>query len=193
MNLIKFVLSVILTILAAFFMIASSGGIDLFVFLIFFIISLPFYFLYKSKNRKQKIITGIISLILIFVILYFTTGTVNVFGMSTSLITYQYSKTVFDWENLLLILYFVSLFVNVFIVFNQFVTEQNDKKIDILTNIVFILNIIIYLNVFFNPKLPDFENYINTYHNINYVSQFYGIFTIIFIILILYNKINSQD
>ena len=114
-------------------------------------------------------------------------------GNAEESINYSYSKVSFSFNILFIFLYFISLFLNLFITCNNFIKDESNNKIDILSSIIFLLNIIIYLNAYFNSKFPEITNYSMIYHDTDYVSQFYGLFAIMFICIILYNKINSQD
>ena len=200
MKIFKFILSVILTILSCFFLIEyNKDGTMVFSFLIILLMSIPFYLLYKDK-RKNKIYTIIVSTIVLFLMVYILSNTIDIvssygvyLGNAEDSINYSYTKVSFSFEILFMFLYFISLFLNLFITCNNFIKDKSNNKIDILSSIIFLLNIIIYLNAYFNSKLPEVTNYSMIYHNADYVSQFYGLFAIMFICIILYNKINSQD
>ena len=199
MKIFKFILSIILTILSCFFIIKCNDGNSIFTLLILLLMSIPFYLLYKDK-RKNKIYTIIVSLIVLFLTSYILSNTINItssswyyLGTTEESINYSYTKVSFSFEILFVFLYFISLFLNLFITCNNFIKDKSNNKIDILSSIIFLLNIIIYLNAYFNSKLPEITNYSMIYHNADYVSQFYGLFAIMFICIILYNKINSQD
>ena len=201
MKIFRFILSIILTILSCFFIIKCSNGTVIFTLLIFLLMSIPFYLLYKDK-RKNKVYTIIVSIIILFLTVYIISSAVDItlstwylLGIDTTeeSINYSYTKVSFSFEILFVFLYFISLFLNLFITCNNFIKDKSNNKIDILSSIIFLLNIIIYLNAYFNSKLPEITNYSMIYHNADYVSQFYGLFAIMFICIILYNKINSQD
>ena len=201
MKIFRFILSIILTILSCFFIIKCSNGTVIFTLLIFLLMSIPFYLLYKDK-RKNKVYTIIVSIIILFLTVYIissavdiTSSTLYLLGIDTTeeTINYSYTKVSFSFNILFTFLYFISLFLNLFITFDNFIEDKNNNKIDILFSIIFLLNIIIYLNAYFNPKLPEIINYSMIYNNVDYVSQFYGLFAVLFICIILYNKINSQD
>ena len=201
MKIFRFILSIILTILSCFFIIKCSNGTVIFTLLIFLLMSIPFYLLYKDK-RKNKLYTIIVSTIILLLTSYILSNTINItsstcyhLGIDTTeeMINYSYTKITFSFNILFTFLYFISLFLNLFITFDNFIEEKSNNKIDILSSIIFLLNIIIYLNAYFNSKLPEITNYSMIYHNTDYVSQFYGLFAIMFICIILYNKINSQD
>ena len=199
MKIFKFILSIILTILSCFFIIKCNDGNSIFTLLFLLLMSIPFYLLYKDK-RKNKIYTIIVSLIVLFLTIYILSNTINItssswyyLGNSEESINYSYTKVSFSFEILFIFLYFISLFLNLFITCNNFIKDKSNNKIDILSSIIFLLNIIIYLNAYFNSKLPEITNYSMIYHNTDYVSQFYGLFAFMFICIILYNKINSQD
>ena len=199
MKIFKFILSIILTILSCFFVIKCNDGNSIFTLLILLLMSIPFYLLYKDK-RKNKIYTIIVSTIVLFLMVYILSNTIDIvssygvyLGNAEDSINYSYTKVSFSFEILFMFLYFISLFLNLFITCNNFIKDKSNNKIDILSSIIFLLNIIIYLNAYFNSKLPEIINYSMIYHNADYVSQFYGLFAIMFICIILYNKINSQD
>lgn len=199
MKIFKFILSIILTILSCFFVIKCNDGSSIFTLLILLLMSIPFYLLYKDK-RKNKIYTIIVSTIVLFLMVYILSNTIDIvssygvyLGNAEDSINYSYTKVSFSFEILFMFLYFISLFLNLFITCNNFIKDKSNNKIDILSSIIFLLNIIIYLNAYFNSKLPEITNYSMIYHNTDYVSQFYGLFAIMFICIILYNKINSQD
>ena len=200
MKIFKFILSIILTILSCFFLIEyNKDGTMAFSLLIILLMSIPFYLLYKDK-RKNKIYTIIVSTIVLFLTVYIISSSVDIvsstwyyLGNHEDSINYSYTKVSFSFEILFMFLYFISLFLNLFITCNNFIKDKSNNKIDILSSIIFLLNIIIYLNAYFNSKLPEITNYSMIYHNADYVSQFYGLFAIMFICIILYNKINSQD
>ena len=201
MKIFRFILSIILTILSCFFIIKCNNGTVIFTLLFFLLMSIPFYLLYKDK-RKNKLYTIIVSTIILLLTSYILSNTINItsstcyhLGIDTTeeMINYSYTKITFSFNILFTFLYFISLFLNLFITFDNFIEEKSNNKIDILSSIIFLLNIIIYLNAYFNPKLPEITNYSMIYHNADYVSQFYGLFAIMFICIILYNKINSQD
>lgn len=201
MKIFRFILSIILTILSCFFIIKCSNGTVIFTLLIFLLMSIPFYLLYKDK-RKNKLYTIIVSTIILLLTSYILSNTINItssicyhLGIDTTeeMINYSYTKITFSFNILFTFLYFISLFLNLFITFDNFIEEKSNNKIDILSSIIFLLNIIIYLNAYFNSKLPEITNYSMIYNNADYVSQFYGLFAIMFICIILYNKINSQD
>lgn len=199
MKIFKFILSIILTILSCFFVIKCNDDSSIFTLLILLLMSIPFYLLYKDK-RKNKIYTIIVSTIVLFLMVYILSNTIDIvssygvyLGNAEDSINYSYTKVSFSFEILFMFLYFISLFLNLFITCNNFIKDKSNNKIDILSSIIFLLNIIIYLNAYFNSKLPEITNYSMIYHNTDYVSQFYGLFAIMFICIILYNKINSQD
>ena len=201
MKIFRFILSIILTILSCFFIIKCNNGTVIFTLLIFLLMSIPFYLLYKDK-RKNKVYTIIVSIIILFLTVYIISSAVDItsstwylLGIDTTeeTINYSYTKVSFSFNILFTFLYFISLFLNLFITFDNFIEDKNNNKIDILFSIIFLLNIIIYLNAYFNPKLPEITNYSMIYNNADYVSQFYGLFAIMFICIILCNKINSQD
>ena len=201
MKIFRFILSIILTILSCFFIIKCSNGTVIFTLLIFLLMSIPFYLLYKDK-RKNKVYTIIVSIIILLLTVYIISSAVDItsstwylLGIDTTeeTINYSYTKVSFSFNILFTFLYFISLFLNLFITFDNFIEDKNNNKIDILFSIIFLLNIIIYLNAYFNPKLPEITNYSMIYNNADYVSQFYGLFAIMFICIILCNKINSQD
>ena len=199
MKIFKFILSIILTILSCFFIIKCNDGNSIFTLLILLLMSIPFYLLYKDK-RKNKIYTIIVSTIVLFLMVYILSNTIDIvssygvyLGNAEDSINYSYTKVSFSFEILFMFLYFISLFLNLFITCNNFIKDKSNNKIDILSSIIFLLNIIIYLNAYFNSKLPEITNYSMIYHNTDYVSQFYGLFAFMFICIILYNKINSQD
>ena len=199
MKIFKFILSIILTILSCFFIIKCNDGNSIFTLLILLLMSVPFYLLYKDK-RKNKIYTIIVSLIVLFLTIYILSNTIDIvssygvyLGNAEDSINYSYTKLSFSFNILFIFLYFISLFLNLFITCNNFIKDKSNNKIDILSSIIFLLNIIIYLNAYFNSKLPEITNYSMIYHNTDYVSQFYGLFAFMFICIILYNKINSQD
>ena len=199
MKIFKFILSIILTILSCFFVIKCNDGNSIFTLLILLLMSIPFYLLYKDK-RKNKIYTIIVSTIVLFLMVYILSNTIDIvssygvyLGNAEDSINYSYTKVSFSFEILFMFLYFISLFLNLFITCNNFIKDKSNNKIDILSSIIFLLNIIIYLNAYFNSKLPEIINYSMIYHNADYVSQFYGLFAFMFICIILYNKINSQD
>ena len=201
MKIFRFVLSIILTILSCFFMIKYSDGSVIFTLFIFLLMSIPFYLLYKNK-RKNKVYTIIVSTIILFLTIYIVSSAVDItssswyhLGIDTTeeAINYSYTKITFSFNILFIFLYFISLFLNLFITCNNFTKDKSNNKIDTLFSIIFLLNIIIYLNAYFNPKLPEITNYSMIYNNLDYVSQFYGLFAVLFICIILYNKINSQN
>lgn len=199
MKIFKFILSIILTILSCFFVIKCNDGSSIFTLLILLLMSIPFYLLYKDK-RKNKIYTIIVSTIVLFLMVYILSNTIDIvssygvyLGNAEDSINYSYTKVSFSFEILFMFLYFISLFLNLFITCNNFIKDKSNNKIDVLSCIIFLLNIIIYLNAYFSSKLPEITKYLDIYHNMNYVSQFYGFFAIMFICIILYNKINSQD
>ena len=201
MKIFRFVLSIILTILFCFFIIKCSNGTVIFTLLIFLLMSIPFYLLYKDK-RKNKLYTIIVSTIILFLTIYIISSSVDInsstcyhLGIDTTeeAINYSYTKVNFSFNILFTFLYFISLFLNLFITFDIFMGDKSNNKIDTLFSIIFLLNIIIYLNDYFNPKLPEITNYSMIYNNADYVSQFYGLFAVLFICIILYNKINSRN
>lgn len=199
MKIFKFILSIILTILSCFFIIKCNDGNSIFTLLILLLMSIPFYLLYKDK-RKNKIYTIIVSTIVLFLMVYILSNTIDIvssygvyLGNAEDSINYSYTKVSFSFNILFILLYFISLFLNLFITCNNFIKDESNNKIDILSSIIFLLNIIIYLNAYFNSKLPEITNYSMIYHDTDYVSQFYGLFAVLFICIILYNKINSQD
>ena len=91
-----------------------------------------------------------------------------------------------------MILYFITLFVNLFACLNQYDKEDNNEKFDILIIITFLLNIFIYCNAYLNSNLPSLENYSILYHEESYVSSYYSLFAFIFILILIYNKINKK-
>ena len=197
----RFILSILLTILSCFFIIKCSNGTVIFTLLIFLLMSIPFYLLYKDK-RKNKLYTIIVSTIILLLTIYIISNSVDItsstcyhLGIDTTeeAINYSYTKVNISFNILFIFLYFISLFLNLFITFDNFIKEKSNNKIDILTSIIFLLNIIIYLNAYFSPKLPEITNYSNIYYNADYVSQFYGLFAVLFICIIFYTKINSRD
>ena len=199
MKIFKFILSIILTILSCFFIIKCNDGNSIFTLLILLLMSIPFYLLYKDK-RKNKIYTIIVSTIVLFLMVYILSNTIDIvssygvyLGNAEDSINYSYTKLSFSFNILFIFLYFIFLFLNLFITCNNFIKDESNNKIDILSSIIFLLNIIIYLNAYFNSKLPEITNYSMIYHDTDYVSQFYGLFAVLFICIILYNKINSQD
>lgn len=201
MKIFKFILNIILTILSCFFIIKCNDGTSIFTLLIFLLMSIPFYLLYKDK-RKNKVYTIIVSTIILLLTIYIVSSAVDItssswyhLGIDTTeeAINYSYTKVNFSFNILFIFLYFISLFLNLFITFDNFIKDKSNNKIDTLFSIIFLLNIIIYLNAYFNPKLPEIANYSNIYYNADYVSQFYGLFAVLFICIILYNKINSRN
>ena len=196
----RFILSILLTILSCFFIIKCNNGTVIFTLLIFLLMSIPFYLLYKDK-RKNKLYTIIVSTIILFLTIYIISSSVDItssiwyLGIDTTeeAINYSYTKVNISFNILFTFLYFISLFLNLFITFDNFIKEKSNNKIDILTSIIFLLNIIIYLNAYFNHKLPEITNYSNIYYNADYVSQFYGLFAVLFICIIFYTKINSRN
>lgn len=204
MKIIKLVLSIILTILSLFFVIkVNSGNIEtLLTLFIIFIISIPFYILYNTNNKKYRIISLIISVILFIGISSLLIETVTNTTIDTQFISiegfesydssYQYNVFTINWEGLFMILYFITLFVNLFVCLNQYEKEDNNEKFDILIIITFLLNIFIYCNAYLNSNLPSLENYSILYHEESYVSSYYSLFAFIFILILIYNKINKK-
>ena len=205
MKIIKLVLSIILTILSLFFVIkVNSGNIEtLLTLFIIFIISIPFYILYNTNNKKYRIISLIISVILFIGISSLLIETVTNTTIDTQFISiegfesydssYQYNVFTINWEGLFMILYFITLFVNLFVCLNQYEKEDHNEKFDILIIITFLLNIFIYCNSYFNNNLPNLDDYSIFYNEISYVSSYYGLFALIFILNLIYNKINQKN
>lgn len=204
MKIIKLVLSVILTILSLFFVIKVNSGNfgTLLTLFIIFITSIPFYILYNTNNKKYRIISLIVSVILFIGISSLlvetvtnTTGIVQfitIEGLESYDSSYQYNVFKINWEGLFMILYFITLFVNLFACLNQYDKEDNNEKFDILIIITFLLNIFIYCNSYFNNNLPNLDDYSIFYNEISYVSSYYGLFALIFILNLIYNKINQN-
>lgn len=205
MKIIKLVLSVILTILSLFFVIKVNSGNfgTLLTLFIISITSIPFYILYNTNNKKYRIISLIVSVILFIGISSLlvetvtnTTGIVQfiaIEGLESYDSSYQYNVFKINWEGLFMILYFITLFVNLFACLNQYDKEDNNEKFDILIIITFLLNIFIYCNSYFNNNLPNLDDYSIFYNEISYVSSYYGLFTLIFILNLIYNKINQKN
>lgn len=204
MKIIKLGLSVILTILSLFFVIKVNSGNfgTLLTLFIISITSIPFYILYNTNNKKYRIISLIVSVILFIGISSLlvetvtnTTGIVQfitIEGLESYDSSYQYNVFKINWEGLFMILYFITLFVNLFACLNQYDKEDNNEKFDILIIITFLLNIFIYCNSYFNNNLPNLDDYSIFYNEISYVSSYYGLFALIFILNLIYNKINQN-
>lgn len=205
MKIIKLVLSIILTILSLFFVIkVNSGNIGtLLTLFIIFMISIPFYILYNTNNKKYRIISLIISVILFIGIssllietvtnTTIDTQSISIEGFESYDSSYQYNVFIINWEGLFMLLYFITLFVNLFVCLNQYEKEDNSQKFDILIIITFLLNILIYCNAYLNSNLPSLENYSILYNETSYVSSYYGLFSFIFILILIYNKINKIE
>ncbi len=205
MKIIKLVLSVILTILSLFFVIKVNSGNfgTLLTLFIISITSIPFYIFYNTNNKKYRIISLIVSVILFIGISSLlvetvtnTTGIVQfitIEGLESYDSSYQYNVFKINWEGLFMILYFITLFVNLFACLNQYDKEDNNEKFDILIIITFLLNIFIYCNSYFNNNLPNLDDYSIFYNEISYVSSYYGLFALIFILNLIYNKINQKN
>lgn len=205
MKIIKLVLSVILTILSLFFVIKVNSGNfgTLLTLFIISITSIPFYILYNTNNKKYRIISLIVSVILFIGISSLlvetvtnTTGIaqfITIEGLESYDSSYQYNVFKINWEGLFMILYFITLFVNLFACLNQYDKEDNNEKFDILIIITFLLNIFIYCNSYFNNNLPNLDDYSIFYNEISYVSSYYGLFALIFILNLIYNKINQKN
>lgn len=205
MKIIKLGLSVILTILSLFFVIKVNSGNfgTLLTLFIISITSIPFYILYNTNNKKYRIISLIVSVILFIGISSLlvetvtnTTGIVQfitIEGLESYDSSYQYNVFKINWEGLFMILYFITLFVNLFACLNQYDKEDNNEKFDILIIITFLLNIFIYCNSYFNNNLPNLDDYSIFYNEISYVSSYYGLFALIFILNLIYNKINQKN
>ena len=204
MKIIKLVLSVILTILSLFFVIKVNSGYfgTLLTLFIIFITSIPFYILYNTNNKKYRVISLIVSVILFIGISSLlvetvtnTTGIVQfitIEGLESYDSSYQYNIFKINWEGLFMILYFITLFVNLFACLNQYDKKDNNERFDILIIITFLLNIFIYCNAYLNSNLPRLENYNILYNEASYVSSYYSLFSFIFILILTYNKINKM-
>lgn len=143
MKIFKFILSIILTILFCFFIIKCNDGNSIFTLLILLLMSIPFYLLYKDK-RKNKIYTIIVSTIVLFLMVYILSNTIDIvssygvyLGNAEDSINYSYTKVSFSFEILFMFLYFISLFLNLFITCNNFIKDKSNNKIDILSSIIF--------------------------------------------------------
>ena len=204
MKIIKLGLSVILTILSLFFVIKVNSGNfgTLLTLFIIFITSIPFYILYNTNNKKYRVISLIVSVILFIGISSLlvetvtnTTGIVQfitIEGLESYDSSYQYNIFKINWEGLFMILYFITLFVNLFACLNQYDKKDNNERFDILIIITFLLNIFIYCNAYLNSNLPRLENYNILYNEASYVSSYYSLFSFIFILILTYNKINKM-
>ena len=184
MKIFRFVLSIILTILSCFFIIKCSNGSVIFTLLIFLLMSIPFYLLYKDK-RKNKVYTIIVSTIILFLTIYIISSSVDItsstwyhLGIDTTeeAINYSYTKVNISFNILFIFLYFISLFLNLFITFDNFTKDKSNNKIDTLFSIIFLLNIIIYLNAYFNPKLPEITNYSMIYNNFTNITSIFTLY-----------------
>lgn len=186
-GLIKYIISIIATLISFCFMYSSNiGGILPILISLLFTITI-FMFYNKEKIKKNKFIYNVTLMLLIvfstalFLYIFFTT-LACFFSIECSM----------ELKNLFVVIYPTFLFLLILLGFNDIfhkTNKTNDILVIVISTIVILIHLRYYLEPNFTHKLIAGEGYYE--YSYDYIMQNYIYFSIMYLLALMHYRVNK--